>query len=258
MSSHRKIQVVSLHNIFPTFHFSFAFVTALAGLFFTLTSLLFCSPAEDWVGTWSTALQLVEPHNMPPEPGLKRNSLRQVVRVSLGGDSLRMRFSNEFRTSPVTLAAVHVAVSAGGSAIDTNTDTPLMFNGMPQVTMKPGAAVASDPFGFALKPRCDVTITIYFGDTSPDVTGHPGSRTTSFVLPGNKVSAAAFQGAAQTDHWYIINSIDVLAADSAAAVVVLGNSITDGRGSGTNNRIAGRMNWRGAFRRTQAPGAWPF
>ena len=236
MSYKPRMHNVSVHKILPAFHYSFASLPALARLIFTVTSFSFCSPAEEWVGTWSTAPQLVEPRNMPPEPGLSHNTLRQVVRVSLGGDSLRMRFSNEFSTSPVTLAAVHIAVSAGGSAIDPNTDQTLRFGGEPQATMKPGAAVTSDPFRFALKPRTDVTITINFGDTSPDVTGHPGSRTTSYLLPGNEVSAADLPGAVQTDHWYIINCIEVMATESAAAVVVLGNSITDGRGSGTNKQ----------------------
>ena len=173
---------------------------------------------------------------MPPEPGLSHNTLRQVVRVSLGGDSLRMRFSNEFSTFPVTLASVHIAVSAGSSAIDSNTDKALKFDGKPEVTIQPGTAITSDPFRFELKPRTDVTISIYFGDTSPDVTGHPGSRSTSYLLPGNKVSAADLPGAVRTDHWYVISGIDVVAPESAAAVVVLGNSITDGRGSGTNKQ----------------------
>ena len=236
MSYKPRMHNVSVHKLLPSFHYSFASLPALAGLLFTFTSFSFCRPAEEWVGTWSTAPQLVEPRNMPPEPGLSHNTLRQVVRVSLGGDSLRMRFSNEFSTSPVTLAAVHIAVSAGGSAIDPNTDQTLRFGGEPQATMKPGAAVTSDPFRFALKPRTDVTITINFGDTSPDVTGHPGSRTTSYLLPGNEVSAADLPGAVQTDHWYIINCIEVMATESAAAVVVLGNSITDGRGSGRNKQ----------------------
>ncbi len=227
---------ISIHKFFRSFHHTFAALPVLAGLLLILTSFSFCKPAEEWVGTWSTAPQLVEPHNMPPEPGLSHNTLRQVVRVSLGGDSLRIRFSNEFSTSPVTLAAVHIAVSAGGSTIDPNTDKTLRFDGEPQTIMKPGGAVTSDPFRFVLKPRSDVTITIYFGDTSPDVTGHPGSRTTSYLFPGNEVSAADFPGAVRTDHWYIINCIDVMAADSAAAVVALGNSITDGRGSGTNKQ----------------------
>ncbi|MBN2010709.1 SGNH/GDSL hydrolase family protein [candidate division KSB1 bacterium] len=189
-----------------------------------------------WVGTWSTAPQLVEPRNMPPEPGLSNNTLRQIVHVSLGGNKLRMRFSNEFSTSPVTMHAVHLAASLDGSKIDTNTNQALLFNGAQEVTIPAGAAITSDPFQFALKPRSNVTITIYFGETSPDVTGHPGSRTTSYLLTGNKASAVDFADAVTTDHWYIINGIDVMAPESAAAIVVLGNSITDGRGSGTNKQ----------------------
>src|SRR4051812_36361786 len=73
-------------------------------------------PAKDvkWVGTWGTARQLVEPNNMPPAPGLTNNTLRQVVCVSIGGKNLRMRFSNEFSKSPVTMKVVQIAVSKGG------------------------------------------------------------------------------------------------------------------------------------------------
>jgi lysophospholipase L1-like esterase len=191
---------------------------------------------EKWIGTWGTAEQLVRRNNMPPDPGLSNNTLRQVVCVSLGGNRLRVRFSNQFGTSPVTLSTVHIAVSAGGSTIDRATDRALLFDGKPAITIAPGTAITSDPLEFALKPRGSIAITIHFGDTSPDVTGHPGSRTTSYLVPGNPVDSVDFSGAAQTDHWYIIEGIDVTAPDSAAAVVVLGNSITDGRGSGTNKQ----------------------
>ena len=193
-------------------------------------------PATRWVGTWSTAPQLVEPGNMPPEPGLSNNTLRQVVRVSLGGDSLRVRFTNEFSTSPVTLQAAQIAVSGGGSAIDASTVKKLKFNGHPEVTMNPGVAIISDPVSFALEPRMDIAITIFFGETSPDVTGHPGSRTTSYLLAGNDTSVSDFSGSVPTDHWYMISGIDVKAPERAAAVAILGNSITDGRGSGTNKQ----------------------
>jgi len=192
--------------------------------------------ASKWVATWSTAPQLVEPGNNPPSPGLSNNTLRQIVRVSIGGDSLRMRFSNEFSQSSVTLNSVRIAVSKGDDAIDATTDKALYFNGKPDITMTPGTAMTSDPFQFDLQPLTDVAITIYFGSTSPDVTGHPGSRTTSYLLVGNEVSRADFSGAVTTDHWYSINTLDVLAPESAYAVAVLGNSITDGRGSGTNKQ----------------------
>jgi len=112
----------------------------------------------------------------------------------------------------------------------------LKFNGKSEVSMIPGTAISSDPVAFALKPRMDVAITISFGQTSLDVTGHPGSRTTSYLLTGNKASKSDFTGSVQTDHWYIINGIDVRADTSSAAVAILGNSITDGRGSGTNKQ----------------------
>lgn len=190
--------------------------------------------AQKWVGTWSTAPQLVEPGNMPPSPGLTNNSLRQVVRVSIGGDTLRLRFSNEFSTSPVTMKSVQIAVSTGGSTVDTSTNEELKFNGDSGVIMDVGAAVTSDPIAFNLKPRMDLVITIYYGQTSSTVTGHPGSRTTSYIIAGDTATKTDFTGAVTTDHWYTINAIDVLAPSTASCVAILGNSITDGRGSTTN------------------------
>ncbi|WP_297098588.1 SGNH/GDSL hydrolase family protein [uncultured Draconibacterium sp.] len=211
-----------------------------AGLIIGMTSFAACTNSnaqKKWVGTWSTAPQLVEPHNMPPEPGLTNNTLRQVVCVSIGGDKLRLKFSNEFSKSPVTMKAVQVAVSEGASAIDKATVKELKFNGKSDVTMQPGEAIVSDPFTFDLEPRMEVAITIAFGETSPDVTGHPGSRTTSYIVAGNDVSENTdFADAVKTDHWYVINGIDVEAPQSAAAVAIIGNSITDGRGSGTNKQ----------------------
>lgn len=204
----------------------------------TLAILLFgCAshePNEKWVGSWATSPQLVEPHNMPPEPGLTNNTLRQVLRVSLGGDSLRVKFSNEFSTSPVTLQEVRIAVSEGGSAIDTSTDQQLTFNQSPEATMPAGSTLISDPIAFNLQSRMDLAITIYFGQTSDDVTGHPGSRTTSFIAEGNKVAEAELPQSVEAERWYVINGIDVKSPENAGAIAILGNSITDGRGSGTN------------------------
>ena len=243
MSYKFRMHNISVNELSQSFHHLFRTLFVLVIILLNFCIFSFCATepgtstdTEKWVGTWSTAPQLVEPHNNPPQPGLSNNTLRQIVHVSLGGDSLRIRFSNEFSTNPVTLNEVHIAVSMGGGIIDPNTDKVLLFNGSTNITMAPGSAVTSDSFEFALQPLTDVAITIYFGDTSPDVTGHPGSRTTSYLLTGNEVSRVDFAGAVQTDHWYVINTIDVLAPDSAACVAILGNSITDGRGSGTNKQ----------------------
>ncbi len=189
-----------------------------------------------WVSTWGTANQLVEPHNMPPAPGLSHHILRQVVRVSIGGDSLRCLLSNEFGQDSVQLKAVFVSASAGGYTIDSLTSKKLTFKGAPAWTMAPGTTILSDPVAFKLTPRMDVAITIQFGNTSSTLTGHPGSRTTSYLLAGQSIQETDFSNAIPTDHWYVINRIDVRAPSSAAAVAILGNSITDGRGSGTNKQ----------------------
>ena len=189
-----------------------------------------------WVGTWSTAPQRVEPHNMPPGPGLSNNTLRQVVRVSIGGDVVRLRFSNVFSQSPVELKTVAIARSVEDGTIDVSSQKTLKFNNEQSVVMVAGSEVFSDPVNFDLKPGSRLAVTIYFGETSSDLTGHPGSRTTSYILSGDNISSPDFAQAVKTDHWYVINAVDVLASPTSAAIAVLGNSITDGRGSGTNKQ----------------------
>jgi hypothetical protein len=175
-------------------------ITALIWISLALTSVSLARMSnlslEDstkrWVGTWTTAPQLVEPGNMPPSPGLTNNSLRHVLRVSIGGDTIRVRFSNEFSASAVTMKSVQIAVSTGGNTIDLFSNKELTFGGTSEVTMNAGGAVTSDPIAFTLTPRMDVAITIYFGQTSSSVTGHPGSRTTSYILAGNNTGATDF------------------------------------------------------------------
>ena len=189
---------------------------------------------DHWVGTWMAAQQLVEPGNLPPAPGLADATLRQVVHVSLGGKSLRVRFSNEFGRAPLTLVSARMARSAGGAAIDAATDRALTFGGRAAATIAGGAALLSDPLDFDLPPLANLAVTIHVRGAPPEVTGHPGSRTTSYLRAGNAVSAPTLPDAVPVDHWYFLAGIDVRAPRDAGAVVILGDSITDGRGSTTN------------------------
>jgi len=195
----------------------------------------FCRAQGDrWVGTWSSAPQLTEPANLPPPPGLTGNTLRQIVQVSIGGKKLRARFSNAFGDGPMAINAAHIALSAEGSAIKTGSDRALSFQGKPSVTIPPGALVFSDPVDFDLAPLSDLAVTIHFDGMPRDVTGHPGSRSTSYLQAGNSVSAADLPAAVRTQHWYVLTGIDVETENSSAAIITLGDSITDGRGSGTD------------------------
>jgi lysophospholipase L1-like esterase len=187
-----------------------------------------------WVGTWSTGPQLTEPGNLPPPPGLAGNTLRQNVLPTLDGARVRVLFSNEWGEAPVTFTSVRLASATGASAIDPGTDRELLFGGGASVTIPAGQAQVSDPLDFGVVALSSIAISIHFGAVPTNVTGHPGSRTTSYLEVGAAAAAPSLPAAATTDHWYFIAGIDVEAPAPSAAVVTLGDSITDGRGSTTN------------------------
>ena len=190
--------------------------------------------AGHWLGTWTASQQLVEPRNMPPAPGLTGSTLRQVIHLSVGGPAVRVRFSNMFSDAPLSINSAHLARSLGGHAIDPTSDRRLTFRGRDSVLIAPGATAISDSLPFDAGAASDLAITIYLAAAPPDLTGHPGSRTTSYIQTGQWVAASAMPDAVTTDHWYVLAGVDVAAPEAGAAVVTLGNSITDGRGSGTN------------------------
>ena len=204
-------------------------------------------PRYNWVATWATALQAAEPHNLPPAPGLAGNSLRQVVQVSLGGTQLRLHLSNLFNETSTEILGVEIARAATAGAspdIVPGTSVSLTFGGRPGVTMAPGGAAVSDPVPFRLADRENLAVTIHYGQVAPaPMTGHPGSRTTSYIASGNTSDFSA--PAARTDHWYTISAIDVRPNRRSAAIAVLGDSITDGRGTTTN----GQDRWTDQFSR---------
>ncbi|MDR1883953.1 MAG: SGNH/GDSL hydrolase family protein [Prevotella sp.] len=189
-----------------------------------------------WVGTWAAAPQLVEPGNMPPEPGLSMNTIRQIVRVSIGGNTIRIRFSNDFGANSLLLESVSISASLGGGSIDLNTRKFLTFNGKKSVSVPVRSEIYSDTLAFPLKQDSRLAIDVHYGETPPQLTGHPGSRTTSYILGGNQLDNPDFKGAVKTDHWYTITGIDVRGSEKTSAVAILGNSITDGRGSGVNRQ----------------------
>jgi lysophospholipase L1-like esterase len=190
-----------------------------------------------WVGTWSTSQQLTEPANLPPAPGLAGNTLRQIVHVSAGGNVVRVRFSNLFGNGPMTISAARIAAARWADTVVAETARPLSFGGQPSITIPAGEEVMSDRLAFPLTPLQNVAVTVRFGAFPAAVTGHPGSRTTSYLAAGDHVAAATLDGAARTDHWYALAGLDVVDdGRGGGAVVTLGNSITDGRGSGTNRQ----------------------
>lgn len=214
--------------------------TLLLLLFVSIsTSIGWASSADDeksthWVGTWASSPQLADPAGVPPTPDFTDATLRQVVHISIGGTKIRVRFSNAFGKTALSITSAHVAKAAGGGAIQTVTDKPLTFNEQASVTIPAGALMYSDPLDFNLLSLSDLAVTIHLKNPPDGITTHAGSRATSYLTSGDSVSAPELPSAQTFDHWYFLNGVDVLVRNSSAAVVIFGDSITDGRGSTTN------------------------
>jgi len=199
-----------------------------------------------WVASWTSMPQLTEPHNMPPAPFVQPNlvladsTLRQTIRVSIGGPRIRIRLSNAFGGAPLPVTAASVALPVGGRAgvagIQPGTARPVTFSNRSSVVIPVGAQVVSDPIVVPVAARANLAVTLYLaqGQASDNITSHPGSRTTSHLLPGNHLDDTELPGATPVEHWYFLSGLEVAAAPGSAAVVLLGDSLTDGRGSTTN------------------------
>jgi lysophospholipase L1-like esterase len=187
-----------------------------------------------WVGSWAASQQLPEPQNSLAPDDLRDATLRQIVHLSIGGAEIRVHISNAFGTAPLHLTAVHVARAGSKAAIDVATDKALTFGGATDVIVPAGAEYISDAVAFPVSAFADVAVTMHFDESPVQQTGHLGSRATSYLVHGDQVAAADLADAKRVEHWYQISGVDVAAPARAAAIVTLGDSITDGHGSTTN------------------------
>lgn len=216
------------------------FAISLLLLFVSLsprnTQSSFANDAQSghWVGTWASSPQLADPADQPTPPGFADVTLRQIVHVSIGGAKIRVRFSNALGKTPLILTSAHLARAAANGAIQPGTDKPLTFAERASVRIPAGALMYSDPLDFDLSALSDLAVTIHLNGPPEGITTHSGSRATSYLASGDAVSAVELPSAQSVDHWYFLNGVDVLAHNSSAAIAILGDSITDGRGSTTN------------------------
>jgi len=190
----------------------------------------------NWVTTWGTSQQIPEPNNALAPEDLTDATLRQIFHLSIGGPVLRVHFSNAFGTEALHITAAHIAkpVSPSSSGIDPASDHALTFAGNPDVLIPRGAEFVSDPLAYPVAPLSDLAVSFRLAAPPSPETGHPGSRATSYYIHGDVVSAATLTDPRSVDHWYTVTAIDVEAPANSAAIVALGDSITDGHGATTN------------------------
>ncbi|MBZ9646002.1 SGNH/GDSL hydrolase family protein [Sphingobium sp. 3R8] len=205
-----------------------------------------CAPT--WVAGWASSQFRPTGDAALPVGTLADRTLRQIVRPSLSGDRVRVRLSNLAGTRPLVLAGASIARARGpaSAAIEPRTLMALRFDGQPDIVIPAGADYLSDPVSLPTKALDTIAISIrYVGE--PEQTSHPGSRATSWHLPGDHLTDAAMAGAASFDHWFNLAALEVERCAPAKLIVALGDSITDGKGSTTNgndrwtDRLAERL-----------------
>ena len=199
-----------------------------------------CFAQVHWVASWATSPQVSDGENVLKASELREGTLRQIVHLSIGGAQLRVHLSNRYGAEPLHFTAVHMAkaVAAGSAKIVAGTDKELQFSGKADVIVPAGAEYISDPLDFPAAPLSDLAITLRVDSNAARQTGHPGSRASSFLAKENAPAAEDLPDAKRVEHWYFVAGVDVAAPADAFTIVVLGDSITDGRGSTTdgNNR----------------------
>ena len=202
--------------------------------------MMFCalstySLAQNWVGTWATAPQTVVKSFMPYNNCMTNRSVRQVVKVSIGGDVIRLKLSNIYSMQPVEIRSIYIAHAKDSSDIDAKTAQYFKFGNSYKAVIPAGKQIVSDALKFKLRNLERVAITINYTSAPEIPTVHMGSRTTSYIMKGVTNAHSNFAKAFRENHWYNISGIDVYTmSNNMSAIAIIGNSITDGKCSTDN------------------------
>ena len=202
--------------------------------------MMFCalstySLAQNWVGTWATAPQTVVKSFMPYNNCMTNRSVRQVVKVSIGGDVIRLKLSNIYSMQPVEIRSIYIAHAKDSSDIDAKTAQYFKFGNSYKTVIPAGKQIVSDALKFNLRNLERVAITINYTSAPEVPTVHMGSRTTSYIMKGVTNAHTNFAKAFRENHWYNISGIDVYTmSNNMSAIAIIGNSITDGKCSTDN------------------------
>jgi lysophospholipase L1-like esterase len=199
---------------------------SLCLLAFTIASS--AADKQRWVGTWATAPYAETPK--ASDAPFSDVTLRQIVHTSIPGNAVRIKLSNDFGIAQLHVDAVHVALRSNAAEIVTGSDHPVTFNGKSSITIPAGTSVLSDAVAITVAPFADLAISFYLPvQTIATVTFHNDAKQTSYIANGNVADVVALNAAKPIHSWYFLTGVEVQPlSEKAAAVVAIGDSITDG------------------------------
>jgi lysophospholipase L1-like esterase len=184
---------------------------------------------QHWVGTWSTS-----PGGMAWWMSFNNQTFRQIVHITIGGNSLRVRFSNSFGTEPLKIDAASIGIQQEGAMVIADSLRVLTFGGSPSITIPPGARVLSDPVELTVADEEDLSVSLYVAEYTEAPTRHREAIQTSYIsIPGDYTEESDMRNfiLTSTRSWFWLSGVEVLAHRKTHAVATLGDSLTVGNGS---------------------------
>ncbi len=185
-----------------------------------------------WIDTWGCSQ--FAPLEEAAALNLKDSTIRQIVRISTGGEYFRLSFSNEYGKVPLEITSVHMAkpTENGKGTIDLSTDVTISFDGKKDVIIPAGGNITSDAIYYPAKPLDKTAISMSFGNAPPlmDFTFHDGSRCVVFCEKGKAVLQETMEPSSPNIGWFFLSRVEVLSPEQNQSIVCFGDSLTDGYG----------------------------
>jgi lysophospholipase L1-like esterase len=189
---------------------------------------------QGWVGTWSAApmcQRAAELLGLSDATRFDDQSIRMIVHTSVAGERVRVKLTNQCGDTPLQIGAATIGLRDSGASVRAGTDRALQFDGQPSLAIPAGATATSDPVDLALPALSDLVISLYLPDATAPSTSHPqGAR--GYIAPGDvtgSTDGAPFT--TTTAHWFFLDAVEVAPQGAAAAIVALGDSVTEGTGT---------------------------
>lgn len=160
--------------------------------------------------------------------------------MTVRSPKIKIAISNTFGGSDLPITAASVGLPAGGvagvSEIEASPLVAITVGGKSSFTVPKGQVVVSDEIAFEVKAQQNIAVSLYIqaGQSGSSITGHPGSRTTSWFVKGNEVNSTAISNGASSAHWYFVSAVHASVPSTTSGMIIIGDSITDGRGSDDN------------------------
>jgi lysophospholipase L1-like esterase len=224
----RKHRMIFIdHHLLPA-----VFAAALSVSSFALSPAGAQVQTNAWISSWTASPQA--PRGVIPA-SFSNRTIRQIVHLSIGGNKVRVRLSNEFGAKPVLIGAASAAMAGGSAEIVPASLRPLTFGGSKSVIIPPGAPVVSDPVEFNVAPLTDVAVSLYLPAATELGTVHATGLQTAYVsTTGDFTASSEFPVVDRFTNRFFLTGVMVEPSSPGRAIVTFGDSITDGSASTVN------------------------